>query len=321
MDAYSLLLERMPKEELDAKIDAKVKSMSGFLTREAAARIIANEIGLKKDEKTTLAAIGDGTNSAFLVAKLERILRLQEFGGGKKMRKIVLSDAGGERELKLWNDDVQLLNSLHAGDTLEVRGIYCKNNELSLGYSGAIRVVQHASFAGLGALADLGGLAVNVRGYVESVGGMKEFEREGMQGKLFSFSISDGKNSARAIIWDGPERGNALFPGSEIKIENARVKNGELHLGASSRLLVKKKREGLTGRVDALEVSSGKLILTVGGNRYDFSRDEALTVLDARVADDIALESVVELKKKPFIGKEIFIEMKEGKIGKAMVKA
>lgn len=320
MDAYSLLLEKTPKEELDRKIAEKIESMNGFLTREAAVRILASEAGAITIEKAKLADIADGANKTFVVAKLERILKLQEFDNGKKLRKIVVSDESGERELKLWNDEIARLNSLHAGDVLEIRGIYCKSNELSLGYNGEMKVVQHASFADLGALNDLEGSTVNVRGYVESLDGMKEYEKDGETRRMFSFRISDGKNSVRTLIWSFAERGNELASGAEVKIENASVRKGELHLGTVSRLMVKKKREGLSGTLNKLEVTGGRLVLTIDADSYDFSREEALTILGAQVADDIKLETVAELKKAGILGKGIFIEMKGGKIVRASVK-
>ncbi len=323
MDAYSLLLEKMSKEELERKIEEKINFLGGFLTREAALNIVANESGVrKKEEKVKLRKIGEGANNAFVVAKLQRILELQDFGNGKKMRKIVLSDESGERELKLWNEDVELLNNLHAGDLLEIRGIYCKNNELGLGYSGEMKVVEHASFAELGALVDLEGKSANVRGYVEGIEGMKEYEKNGEKRKMFSFAVSDGQNSARVVIWTNAERGNELFPGTEIKIENALVRNGELHINFSSRLLVKKKREGLSGKIDGLESEGGQLVLIFeNGERHGFSREDALKILGAKVADDIALETIVELKKKQFLGREVFIEVREGKVAKTTLKS
>lgn len=318
MENYALLLEKMSKDELEKKISEKIQSMHGFLTREAAIRILLRELGLKK--KLFLSEIKEGVNDGFVLAKIERILPLQQFESGKCMRKIVVSDNSGLRELKLWNEDVQLLNSIYAGDVIEVHNIYCKNNELNLGYSGKIIVVQHGQFAELGALANLEGKNVNVHGYVESIEGMRDYEKNGSKRKMFFFIISDGKNSVRAIIWDKAERGNSLAPGMEIKVENALVRNGELHLNAFSRMMIKKKQDGVRGKVERIEVVGEQLVLDIDGKRYSFERKDALIVLDVRVAEDIALETIVELKKGTFLGKEVFIEMKDGKIGKAIVK-
>ncbi len=320
MELYPLLLEKIPKDELELKITEKINSMSGFLTREAAVNILANELGLITEEKIKLAEIKDGANKMFVIAKLERILRLQEFDNGKKMRKIVVSDESGERELKLWNEDLYMLNIIHVGDLIEIRGIYCKNNELGLGYNGEITVVQHALFVDLSALAILENSKVNVRGYVENIDGIKEYEKNGEFRKMFSFLISNGKANARVIIWNNYERGSELFINGEIKIENAFVKNSELHIDTFSRIFIKKKREGLSGKIENIDVVERKLILKVDNNRYDFSREEALNILNAQVADDISLETIVELKKENFLGKNVFIEMKEGKIGKVILK-
>lgn len=320
MDTYSFLLQKIPKDELERKIAEKVESMNGFLTREAAIRIIANEFGVKNEEQVKLSNIIEGMNRIFVIAKLEQILKLQEFANGKKMRKVVISDETGERELKLWNQDIDLLNNLHSGDLIEIKGAYCKNNELSLGYDGTIKVVQSASFANLSALSDLENLKINAIGYVESIDGIKEYERNGQKRKMFLFSISDGTKSVRAIIWNDSDRGNVLFIGCEVKIENAIVRNGELHINSFSRFFVKKIRKGIKGKIENMKIVNGKLILEINGNKYEFVREDALKILNVQVADDIEIETVLELKKNEFLGKEVFIENENGKIGKIIVK-
>lgn len=320
MDAYSLLLKKMPKDEVEKKISGKVTSMGGFLTREAGARIVANEMGLWKEEKILLSEIKDGASSSFVVAKVARILSPLVFGNGKKMRKIALADGSGERELKLWNEDCNIANTIHAGDVVEVRGIYCKNEELSLGYSGELKVVERASFADLGALEDLEGESVNASGYVETGSEFREFEKNGRKGQFCSFAISDGKNSTRVVIWDRPEKGKGLSAGMEVKVENAKVKNRELHMNAHSRLFVKRRKDGVGGRVESLSVAGKTLKMKIDDKKLEFSREEALFLLGAKIADDIELKTVVELKKKNLLGKNVFLEMKDGKAVKLVVK-
>lgn len=305
MDVYSLLLREMPEQEIERKIAEKIESMNGFLTRDAALQIIAKERDMKIHQQLKLSEINEAVNNAIAIVKLERVLPLQQFGNGKRLRKILLSDEGGQRELKLWNEDTKLLNNLHIGDMLEINGIYCKNNELNLGYNGKINVLQPASFANLGVLSESEGKKINVRGYVESIEGIKEYEKGGTKKRMFSFMISDGKNNARTIIWDNAERGIELFIGGEIKIENALIKNNEIHVGFSSRLLVKKKCDGITGKVENAEIKGGKLILEIDGKTYEFEREAALKILGVKIAEDILLETVFELKKEKILGKKI----------------
>ncbi|MFA5077614.1 MAG: hypothetical protein WC488_04265, partial [Candidatus Micrarchaeia archaeon] len=151
-------------------------------------------------------------------------------------------------------------------------------------------------------------------GYVENAGELKEYERDGQKRKFFSFSISDGKNTARVVMWGGVERGKGLFPGAEVKIESARVKNSELHMNSESRLMVKRKKAGIGGKIEDLVVSDSKLSITINGEKHEFTKEEALKILNANVAEGIKLETVVELKKSDFVGKEMFIEIKEGKV-------
>lgn len=307
MDVYSILLEKMSKQEIEEKISEKIKNMAGFLTRDAAINLIFNESGIKSNEKITLSKIKEGVNRASVNVKLERVLKLQTLENGKKMRKIVVSDKSGERELSLWNKDTELVNTLHSGDLIELKGIYCKNNTLSLGYSGEIKTIQQKSFTDIGALAELDGLMVNVLGYVESIEGAKIFVHQGKQRKLFSFFISNGTTSVRTVIWDSAENGKKLFIGSKIKIENAKVKNKELHLNSFSRLFVKKKIQGVRKKIDSLECANEKMILTIEGKKHKFKREEALKILNTAVADDIKLKTIIELKKDEVLGKELLI--------------
>ncbi|MDD5337127.1 MAG: hypothetical protein PHS02_01455, partial [Candidatus ainarchaeum sp.] len=163
-------------------------------------------------------------------------------------------------------------------------------------------------------LNELEGINVNARGHVEDAGDFREYEHKGEKRKFFSFSISDGKSSCRVVMWGNIDRGKGLFPGAEVKIENALVKNSELHMNSASRLLVKRKKAGVGGKVEDIGVAEGKLFVILNGERREFGREEALKVLNVKVADDIKLETVVELKKSDLIGKEMFIEIKEGKI-------
>lgn len=319
MDAYQILVDKLGKDETEQSINKKISGMSGFLTRDAAIKILYNELKLPV-EKVKLSEIAEGANSAKTVAKLARILPLQTFDNGKRMRKVVLSDESGERELKLWNDDVDLLNSIHAGDMLELLGIYCKNNELSLGYSGEMKVLERASFADLGNLPELEGIPVNARGLVESIDGEREYEKDGQKRKMFTFAITDWTGKARVVIWSGVERGRELATGSEVKIENAIARNGELHLNAGSRIMIKRKKQGFGGKVESMEVSDGKLVLVLDGSRHEFAGEDAFRILDAKVAPDIKLETVAELKKDKYVGKNIFVEIKDSKVQQVAFK-
>lgn len=312
MDAHSSLLEKLGKDELEQRISSKIKSMHGFLTKEAAIRIIFNELRIP-GEKAQLSEISEGANRSVISARISSILPIQQFESGKKMRKILLSDSSGERELKLWNADVDALNNVHLGDLVELSGIYCKNNELSLGYSGSMKVTESASFTNLDSILSLEGSKVNVRGFVESADGRREFEKNGEKKKISSFTLSDGKNKARAVIWEISERGASLSIGSEVKIENALSRNGELHIDSSSRILVKKKKDGLRGKVESISADQESLKLSINGKEHQFNRADALFIFNSPVAQDISLQTIAELKKPALIGKEVFIEIKDGK--------
>ncbi|MBU0586501.1 hypothetical protein KJ780_03245, partial [Candidatus Micrarchaeota archaeon] len=69
-----------------------------------------------------------------------------------------------------------------------------------------------------------------------------------------------------------------------------------------------------------VELKDGKLIINLDGKEHEFGKEDALRILDAKVADDIKIETVLELKKPELLGKEIFIEIKQGKVVRVAVK-
>ncbi len=143
---------------------------------------------------------------------------------------------------------------------------------------------------------------VSLKGVVDSVDGKMQTRR----GEFFVFYISDGEKKVKCIIVEGIDRGEKIKPGEELLIQNASYKNDAIWMNSKTRVLVKRKIA--KGIVDDMFIENGKLVVVFKENgKRVLERKEALRFLEAGVADDIELETILNLKREYIIGKEVII--------------
>ncbi len=149
MDFISLLKHNFG-EETDKLIDEKIKEYNGLLNKETAAKLIAKEKNLIKEKIIKLNEMDSNLNNIHIEVVISRMNPINRYPSGKKMRVLKIKDETGEAELKLWNEDTE--RPFHLGDRIEIRDAYLKNNQLSLGYKGTVKVSQKADFVRLSEL-------------------------------------------------------------------------------------------------------------------------------------------------------------------------
>jgi hypothetical protein len=311
MDLEAELLKSLSKDDFERQVGKKIESFHGFLTREVAIRLIAKDMGLLKTEEKAyrLAEIPKGEKRIAFQANVKKVWPVATYSSGKKSRVVEVQDETGAKPLVLWNEDVELASKLRARDGLTVRGAYEKNGELHLGYSGSLEVVNKAAFSDLGELAE--GESVHLRGIVSRVEGYDGFVRGTKTVQGYAFVISNGKNERRCIIYEGMGRSGSIRPEDEIIIENAGVRNGNVEIGAESRMMMRRSREMLLGEVTSVDCDGETLMVRVGGKDAKLSRDNAMRFLGVAAADDISLSTVVGLKKESLLNTMIAIRIEE----------
>lgn len=310
MHLEKILEKKFGREKLEEKIKEKFEALHNLLTREAAIRLIAKENGIEIEKEISFSELKEGNNRDYVICKIEKMLDLQTFSNGKKMRKVVLNENNNKIELKFWNEDIKILNNLSIGDIVKIKGIYKNGNDYSLSYNGEIKVIKRANFVKLGDINLFNEKTVNVEAFVEEIDGFKEYSRNGKKRIMFSFFLRDNTGFVRAIIWNKSERGKLIEEGKVLRIENAFVKNGELYLGRESRILLRRKKEEIRGKVEDLKLEDNNLILKINNDEVKLSRED-LNKIIGQVEEDITLSTIFTLIKNKFLGKEIFIE-KEG---------
>jgi len=310
MDVEAELLKTMEKEELEDEIRQKIESFHGLLTKEVAMRLIAKEKGLLKEEEKTyrLSEIPKGTRKISFTASVKKIWPVATYASGKRSRVVEVKDESGQMPLVLWNDDIELAGSLHPRDEIAVKGAYERNGELHLGYNGSIEVEGRAPFPELRALQD--GEVAHIRGFVSAIEGIDSFVSGTETSKAFSFLLSDGKTERRCVMWD-ISRGEKLKDGDEVLIEDALLSKGNIEISPSARVMIRRPKDMLLGKITKLECNDEKLFAEVEGRKVTLDRQNGLRFMGVEAADDIALSTVVALKKDSLINNKIAIKIEE----------
>jgi hypothetical protein len=219
--------------------------------------------------------------------------------------------------LIFWNKDTALVKGLRAKDRISVSGTYEKSGELHFGYGGKFEVEEKAGFSDLGQLDD--DETVHLKGRISMVEGYDRFVRNGRTSMAFSFIVSNDKIDRRAVIWEKIERGESLKEGDEVIMEGAHVTRGDIDLDMASRIKIRRKDDMLMGELRSLECEGDSLVAAIGDRTVPLDRKNALKLIGAKVADDIALSTVVELKRDKLLNNKIAVKIEE-KDGQVLIR-
>lgn len=142
---------KLGSDELELKLKAKINELSGLISEEGAAHIIANELGVEivstSQKKLKVKEIYAGMRSVTTVGKVVRKFEVREFtkeDRSGKVCSVILGDETGTIRAVFWNDQVDLLKNVSEGDILLLKEGYVRENnngrEVHLGNQGSIEV-------------------------------------------------------------------------------------------------------------------------------------------------------------------------------------
>jgi replication factor A1 len=142
---------KLDSTKLDEKIKAKITELSGLISEEGAAHIIANELGIElvsdKQTKLKIKEIYAGMRNVSTVGKVVRKFDVHEFQKGDSTGKVcslIIGDETGTTRVVFWNEQVDLLQSVNQDDIILVENAYVRENnnnkEIHLGDRGDIKV-------------------------------------------------------------------------------------------------------------------------------------------------------------------------------------
>ena len=129
----------LSEEEIKDKIDSKMKQLSGLISKEGAAHIVANELGIKLFEafsgKLQIKNIMPGLRNVDTIGKVTQVYELREFntnGRQGKLASLVIGDETGTIRAVLWGDQADNIKNISPGAVLKIVGGYVRENRGSI---------------------------------------------------------------------------------------------------------------------------------------------------------------------------------------------
>lgn len=153
MDNYSQLIERVSNasglsiQDLERKVEAKRAKLSGLVSKEGAAQIVAAELGINFDkERMKISELVQGMKRANIVAKLLEISPVRQFNKNGREGKVVnllAADESSNVKVVLWDTNhIALIENgkLKVGDVVEISNGNVRNGELHLSSFSDIKI-------------------------------------------------------------------------------------------------------------------------------------------------------------------------------------
>lgn len=123
----------LSRDQIQERIDAKLKQLSGLISKEGAAHIIANELGIKLLENSgKIKDIYAGMRSVEFAGKVQTIYPLNTFarqdGTEGKVSSCMVADETGIMRVVGWGEQAELVSKLELGSVIKVSGGFAKDN-------------------------------------------------------------------------------------------------------------------------------------------------------------------------------------------------
>ncbi|MBW3022033.1 hypothetical protein KY328_03865 [Candidatus Woesearchaeota archaeon] len=138
-------------EEINSKIEAKLQQLSGLISKEGAAHIVANDLGIKLFDQVSgrlqVKNILSGMRNVECVCKIAKKYEIRTFQKGDstgKVMSMIVGDETGSVRLVLWNDQVEKADALVEGNVIKISNAYVRENngrkEIHLGEKGVLEI-------------------------------------------------------------------------------------------------------------------------------------------------------------------------------------
>lgn len=153
MENYTNLVERISKisgvtiEEINRKVEAKKAKLSGLISKEGAAQIVAAEMGVNLErERLKLSEIVHGMKRASVVGKILEIFPVRSYnknGREGKVANLRIADDSGSARVVLWDTNhIGLIEQgkINKGNVIEIVNANVHNGELHLSSFSDIKI-------------------------------------------------------------------------------------------------------------------------------------------------------------------------------------
>ncbi|MBN2457740.1 hypothetical protein JXB31_01255 [Candidatus Woesearchaeota archaeon] len=138
--AYPEIIEKIKEassiaeSEIEERIKNKMSMLSGLISKEGAAYIVANELGVKLVQTSGMLQIKNvlvGMRSVETAGKVMRKFPINEFernGKPGKVGSFIIADESGQLRVTAWHDMTDQLSRFSEGDIVKIIGGYVREN-------------------------------------------------------------------------------------------------------------------------------------------------------------------------------------------------
>ena len=225
MDVYASLVEKiarysgLPAADIEAKVDVKKAKLSGLISKEGAAQIVAAELGISfENERSKINELAEGMRRASVVGKITRIFPVREYnknGRQGKVASFMIGDETSNVRVTLWDvNHISLIekNVLAEGASVEIRGASVKNGELSLSAFSDIKIssekfdsVKERAPLTIGNFASaVENAQMQMRAFIVQTFEPRFFDSKrnpGEKGVLLNIVLDDGTATMRSVLF------------------------------------------------------------------------------------------------------------------------
>ncbi|MBN1386791.1 DUF2240 family protein [Candidatus Woesearchaeota archaeon] len=127
---------QISEQEIERRIKEKMDKLSGLISKEGAAHIVANELGIKLFEEITgKVKIKDmlvGMRSCETAGRVQANYGANEFDTGERKGKVgnmLIGDETGVIRLVVWGSKAEMLAGIKENDIVKVKNAYVKENQ------------------------------------------------------------------------------------------------------------------------------------------------------------------------------------------------
>ncbi len=125
----------LSEQDIEQKIKAKLDQLSGLISKEGAAHIIANELGIKLFDqvsgKLQIKNILNGMRDVETLGRVTQVFEVREFMRNDSVGHVgsfIIGDETGTIRIVCWGDKAQAVPELKQGDIVKVVSGYVKEN-------------------------------------------------------------------------------------------------------------------------------------------------------------------------------------------------
>lgn len=142
----------MSADEANGKVEEKYQELSGLVTKEGAAYLVARQIGIDvpNGNEIKINDVNENSRNVNVVGRIVNVSRINKFkrpdGSEGTVGNIFIADSTGQVRITLWSDQTQMMSEFKLNDVVQIMNGMVKKNlgsiEISLGKYGGIRKID-----------------------------------------------------------------------------------------------------------------------------------------------------------------------------------